>query len=92
MNEQPDPNNKKRRIVKVAVDRSLCIGASSCIAVAPDIFELDSENVAVVKPNAPLDDELLLLAAQSCPTNAIFLYDEEGNQVYPVPQVHEKSN
>ncbi len=76
-------NAKKRKIVKIVVDRSLCIGASSCIAVAPDVFALDSENIAVVKPDAPLDDDMLLLAAQSCPTNAIFLYDEEGNQVYP---------
>lgn len=75
--------DKKRKIVKVVVDRALCIGAASCIAVAPDVFEFDSENIAVVKPNAPMDDDMLLLAAQSCPTNAIFLYDEEGKQVYP---------
>lgn len=30
-----------------------------------------------------VDDDMLLMAAQSCPTLAIFLYDEEGNQVYP---------
>ncbi|MEK7164909.1 MAG: ferredoxin [Patescibacteria group bacterium] len=73
----------KRKIIKVVVDRALCIGAASCIAVAPDVFALDSENIAVVKADAPLDDDMLLLAAQSCPTNAIFLYDEEGKQVYP---------
>lgn len=71
------------RIGKIFIDRDLCIGAASCIAVAPDVFELDSENKAVVKDKNAADDEMLLLAAQSCPTKAIIVYDEEGNQIYP---------
>lgn len=83
----------------IQVDRDLCIGAASCIAVYPEIFELDPENKAIIlkkdgnhtsdKTHIDLlscenvDDEQLLLAAQSCPTAAIFLYDGEGNQVYP---------
>ena len=74
---------KKRKIVKVVVDRSLCIGAASCLAIAPDVFELDKENIAVIKKDAPVDDEIVLLAAQSCPTKAIFLYDEEEKRIYP---------
>lgn len=76
-------NVKKRKIVKVMVDKSLCIGAASCLAIAPDIFELDKENIAVVKKDAPVNNETALLAAQSCPTKAISLYDEEGGQIYP---------
>lgn len=74
---------QKQKIGKIFVDRDLCIGAASCIAVAPDVFELDNENKAVVKNPTGADDETLLLAAQSCPTKAIILYDEEGNQIYP---------
>lgn len=73
----------KKKIGKVFIDRDLCIGAASCIAVAPDVFELDSENKAIVKDMRGADDETLLLAAQSCPTRAIIVYDEEGNQIYP---------
>jgi len=81
------------------VDRELCIGAASCVALYPEVFQLDDENKAVIlqkngiksseKINVDLlnveklDDDLLLLAAQSCPTAAIFLYDENGKQVYP---------
>lgn len=73
----------KKKIGKIFIDRDLCIGAASCIAVAPDVFELDSENKAVIKDKHAADNETLLLAAQSCPTKAIVVYDEEGNQIYP---------
>ena len=81
------------------IDRNLCIGAASCIAVAPSTFELDPENKAVLRrKQAPpssdetrreeledetIDDETLLLAAKSCPTQAIKVYDEDGYQIYP---------
>ena len=68
---------------KIVVDRNLCIGAASCIAVAPGVFELDSENKAVVYNDKGADDETILLAAKSCPTQAILVFDEEGNQIFP---------
>lgn len=86
------------KITKLKVDRSLCIGAASCVAIYPDVFSLDAENKAVLPKKggptsdltavaeldvASVDDALLLLAAQSCPTKAIYLYDETGKQVYP---------
>jgi len=73
----------KRRIAKIYVDRNLCIGAASCIAVAPGVFALDEENKAYVVDENGADQEIILLAAQSCPTRAIILYDEDGNQIYP---------
>jgi len=74
---------KPSKISKIVVDRTLCIGAGSCIAVAPGVFELDGENKAVVYNDKGADDETILLAAQSCPTRAILLFDENGEQVYP---------
>ena len=81
------------------IDRNLCIGAASCIAVAPGTFELDPDNKAVLRRKSGaassdktergdledqvIDDETLLLAAKSCPTQAILVYDEEGKQLYP---------
>jgi len=70
-------------ISKIVVDRDLCIGAAPCVTVAPGVFQLDDENKAyVVDPNGA-DAETILLAAQACPVQAIFLYDENGNQIYP---------
>lgn len=74
---------EKKKIGKIFIDRDLCIGAASCAAIAPDVFELDDENKAVVKDPKGADDETIILAAQSCPTRAIILYDEDGNQIYP---------
>lgn len=83
-----DPPPRERlnghHIARVKVDRDLCIGAANCVAIAPEGFELDAENIAVVKPGwEGLNDDILLQAAEACPTKAIFLYDENNNQIYP---------
>jgi ferredoxin len=74
---------KSMAIKEIHVDRELCIGAASCIAVAPEVYELDGENKAVVKKYSGVDDQTILDSAKSCPTNAIILKDENGKQVWP---------
>jgi ferredoxin len=71
-------------ISKIAIDRDLCISAVSCVAVAAELWELDDENKAVVTDANSVDDDTLMASAQACPTKAIFLYDKDGNQVWPV--------
>ena len=78
--ERNAPNSN---IAKIVVDRELCIGAASCIAVAAETYEFDGENVVIVTDPNSVDDETLIMSAQSCPTKAILLFDKEGNQVYP---------
>ncbi len=70
-------------ICKITIDRNMCIGAGSCVAIAGKVFELDGENKAIVVDPKGADDDTITLAAQSCPTNAILLYDEDGTQLYP---------
>lgn len=76
-------NKEGSNISKIVVDRDLCIGAASCIAVASTTYELDGENKAVVINPDEVDDETLIMSAESCPTKAILLFDKEGNQVFP---------
>lgn len=71
------------KIGRIEVKRDLCIGAQTCVALAPDVFEMDGENKAVVKNAKGADDETILMAARSCPVLAIFIYDEKGNQIFP---------
>lgn len=78
-----DSAPKPLKIAKITVDRDLCIGAAPCVTVAPGVFQLDDENKAYVVDPKGADDDMILLAAQACPVQAIILHDEEGNQIYP---------
>jgi ferredoxin len=68
--------------VEVTVDRALCIGSGDCVDTAPDVFQLDDEDKAVVvdPDGAALDD--VIEAARNCPVSAIFVAGEEGD-LYP---------
>lgn len=69
--------------MKVRVDRDLCIGAANCVVIAPRVFQLDAENKAVVTERVSESDDKLFEAAESCPTKAIILEDDQGSQLYP---------
>jgi ferredoxin len=68
----------------ITVDRDLCIGAATCIAVAPQTYILDSEAKAIILETADQEDDTIQLdAAKACPVAAIYIDDEQGNRVYP---------
>lgn len=71
------------KIRRIVVDRIKCIGANSCVAVAPGVFQLDEENLAYVVDPDSTDEDTIMLAAQSCPVLAVLLYDENGNKIFP---------
>ena len=58
--------------VKVTDD---CIGCGACVAIAPDIFELNTETMkSVVKKQPGKDEEeLAKQASDACPVSAIKL-------------------
>ncbi|MBN1954481.1 MAG: ferredoxin, partial [Anaerolineae bacterium] len=59
--------------MKVSVDREACIGAGTCVVVAPEYFELDDEGLAVaIQTEVKAGDEGLVRdAEQGCPAQAI---------------------
>ncbi|RJO59817.1 ferredoxin [Candidatus Parcubacteria bacterium] len=67
----------------ITVDREKCISAATCVAVAPEVFELDGEGKAVVKNATGNDDATIIEAAKSCPTQAIIVISEDGKQLVP---------
>lgn len=71
------------KIRRIVVDRQACIGARSCVVVAPGVFQMDDENLAYVTDPDGTDEEIILMAAQSCPVLAVRLYDEDGKQIFP---------
>jgi ferredoxin len=69
---------------KVWVDRALCIGAATCVAVAPKTYELDNEAKAVILETADQDTiETIIEGAKACPVAAVIIEDEKGNRVFP---------
>ena len=76
----PELSPKNR--IHVEVDRALCIGSGDCVDTAPDVFQLDDEDKAVVvdPDGAPTDD--VIAAAGNCPVAAIFVVGEAGD-LYP---------
>lgn len=75
---------KKIGKLTVTVDRNLCIGAASCIAVAPKTYALDNEAKAVILDTAEEDSpEAIIDSAKACPVAAIIIHDESGKQIYP---------
>jgi ferredoxin len=62
------------------VDPDACSAHGDCEDIAPEIFRLD--DVALVIGDGP--DELMLAAAEACPSTAIRIIDREtSEQVYP---------
>lgn len=62
------------------IDVNACSAHGDCVEIAPEIFRLD--DVAVVIGTG--EDELMLAAAEACPSSAISIIDgETREQVYP---------
>lgn len=68
---------------KIKILRDACIGAASCVAISPKVFQLDNEAKVYIVDAQADSDENILAAAQSCPVNAIIIEDENGKQIWP---------
>jgi len=68
----------------VKIERPNCIGSKNCINVAPDLFELDSEQICSFKENTDgIPKETIVESCSVCPVNALYVNDNEGNQLVP---------
>jgi ferredoxin len=79
-----DSVERKISGITVKIERMSCIGTANCIKVAPEIFELDDENICAFKePPAEKEEEIIKEACSVCPVNALYVFDKEGKQVVP---------
>jgi ferredoxin len=83
--DQNDPKViRKFRKLTIRIDRDLCIGAATCIAIAPKAWALDDEAKAIILDTGIQEtDEILIESAKACPVAAIFVTDEKGKQIFP---------
>jgi ferredoxin len=69
---------------RIEIDRNVCIGAASCVAIGANTFTLDDKNKVLIVEGEWDSDEIVLAAAQSCPVFAIKVFEAEtGKQIFP---------
>jgi ferredoxin len=68
----------------VRIDRALCIGSGNCVNLAPEVFEIDDQNLVAFTDDAPdIDQDRLVDSCAICPVDALIVEDEDGEQVVP---------
>jgi ferredoxin len=66
----------------VTVNRDVCQGTGMCAGTAPKHFRLDDGRSRPIHEVISPDD-VVLDAAETCPTEAIAVHDSEGHQLAP---------
>jgi len=66
--------------LKIMIDRSKCTGEAICVGIAPEVFELDEDGIAVVVSAEGADREAIFEAAESCPADAIVVIDAKTGE------------
>jgi len=70
--------------VDVSIEAEECIGCGACETEAPETFEMDDDAKAVLKDPPNDTPEIIINAAEACPTEAIVVKDKAtGEQVVP---------
>ena len=74
----------------LSIDQGKCMGAESCVALAPQVFALDPSNLGFGFPREPLgmrdvmegevDSDTVIQAAMSCPYKAIFVKNADTEE------------
>jgi ferredoxin/predicted CopG family antitoxin len=77
------------RSLSVSIDQDLCLGAESCVVLAPEVFSLDESQLGRRKSDEPLgmieveertvESDRIIRAGKSCPYQAIRIRDTKTN-------------
>lgn len=66
--------------LKIEIDRDLCSGYANCLDAAPEVFDVDDKDIAIVIARAAdLEAHRTAIerAVKLCPLNAITVVDED---------------
>ncbi len=79
------------QLLVVEVDQTKCLGAESCVALAPRIFSLDASSLGREPlgmkevEDREVDGQSIIDAAKTCPYQAIYIRDAKRNDEQLVP-------
>ena len=70
-----DSSSSEGKTMKIVADKHKCIGAGTCVVIAPDLFDQDDEGIVEVLVEEPGEDQLGVLneAIEYCPAQALLL-------------------
>lgn len=77
MREAPDgaAQSDNLDLMRIEIDRDVCIGTENCNRYAPGTFEVDDEG-KVVQIGSDVDsDDAIRTAVESCPTGALSIVE-----------------
>lgn len=66
---------------RIEVDSEICYGTGSCATLAPEIFGINEDGVVELLDPSAGDGEEVRQAIRECPSGAIRLVDEDGEQI-----------
>ena len=81
--QKSDVQTIKKGDLEIRIHRPKCISAATCVVYAENTFDLDADNIAIIKTGEWDRLEKILAAAQSCPVLAIEVF-EKGKKIFPL--------
>ena len=79
------------QVLIVEVEQTKCMGAESCVALAPRVFALDASSLGREPlgmrdvEDREVDSQTIIDAARTCPYQAIYIRDAKRNNELVVP-------
>jgi ferredoxin len=69
--------------LRVAIDRSLCVGFAQCLDVSEVAFRLGDDDVVEFESPDEVSREVLLASCRACPVEALMVFDADGSKLVP---------
>jgi ferredoxin len=79
----PTDDDRTVGLLRVHIDRTLCVGFGDCVSAAPDAFALGDDDVVVFLSPESVNPLQLVRACASCPVDALTAWDQHGNVLAP---------
>ncbi|WP_082692738.1 ferredoxin [Bacillus sp. FJAT-29814] len=64
-------------MMKVIINKNLCIGNGMCVGIAPEAFKIGSDGKSIAYNQNPEISSLIREAEENCPVGAILIEEED---------------